>query len=135
MLQPVYTALGLTDTPGRGIHLPKLDFSSIRHGLTHQPAVVRVGAEHGGFFEVMGGTAFNRRNCVSEVGFDGIKSAPLPGSGLGARLRHTLDKSLVVFKPVIKPGIFVGKPDDDRRRTTMPCHQDLLSAGFVHELR
>jgi hypothetical protein len=71
---------------------------------------------------------------VSEVGFNGIKRAPLSGGSLGARLGHALNESLVVLKPIIKPSIFVSKPDDDRRGTAMPSHKNFLLAGSIYEL-
>jgi hypothetical protein len=71
---------------------------------------------------------------VSEIGFDGIKRAPLPSGSLSAGLGHALNESLVVLKSIINPGIFVSKPDDDRRRAAMPSHENLLRAGPVHEL-
>jgi hypothetical protein len=73
-------------------------------------------------------------SVISEIGFDGIKRAPLPSGSLGAGLGHALNKSLVVLKSIINPGIFVCKPYDDGRWATMPSHENLLRAGPIHEL-
>ncbi len=64
----------------------------------------------------------------SEIGFDGIKHAPLPSRSLGAGLSHVLNESLFVLKSIINPVIFACKPDYDRRWATMPSHENLLGA-------